>query len=99
MYWCVGLYVCWRGWSAICTDSPLEVKLPLQCEALASMGARRIVVVGDLHGDATALREVLREAELISGGAEDDECAWRGGDALLVQLGDVRRSGAREHTF
>jgi hypothetical protein len=44
----------------------------------------RIVAVGDLHGDFTAWRDIARAARLI-----DAKGSWIGGDAALVQTGDV----------
>lgn len=44
----------------------------------------RIVAVGDLHGDFAAWRDILRAAQLV-----DDDGCWTGGDAVLVQTGDV----------
>lgn len=44
----------------------------------------RIVAVGDLHGDHAGFAAILRDARLIDG-----EGRWTGGDAILVQTGDV----------
>lgn len=44
----------------------------------------RVVVVGDVHGHYPGLLRLLRSARLI-----DDHLEWTGGDATLVQLGDV----------
>lgn len=44
---------------------------------------RRIVAVGDLHGTLDAAEAILEEAGLI-----DEENRWRGGNAILVQVGD-----------
>lgn len=49
---------------------------------------RRVVAVGDLHGDPDATRAVLRLA-----GVTDDAGAWIGGDTVLVQTGDVTDRG------
>jgi hypothetical protein len=56
-------------------------------EALPS----RVVAVGDLHGDLRATRAVLRLAGLI-----DDRDRWAGGDAILVQTGDLLDRGDDE---
>lgn len=48
----------------------------------------RIVAVGDLHGDHAAFAAILRDARLIDG-----EGRWTGGDAILVQTGDVTDRG------
>ncbi len=47
-----------------------------------------MVAVGDIHGDADQLLVVLRSAGLI-----DDQGAWSGGKAHLVQTGDVLDRG------
>ncbi|AYU81133.1 serine/threonine phosphatase, putative [Leishmania donovani] len=49
-----------------------------------SAEARRLVAVGDLHGDYEQSVSVLRLARLI-----DNRNHWIGEDALLVQLGDI----------
>lgn len=45
---------------------------------------RRLVAIGDVHGDAAALRRALDAAGLLSATG-----GWAGGDAVLVQVGDV----------
>lgn len=54
----------------------------------AAQDGARIVVVGDVHGDLPGLLTVLRDADLIDGRND-----WRGGDARLVQLGDLPDRG------
>lgn len=54
-------------------------------------GVERVVAVGDVHGDAEALKEVLRLAGLL-----DAKDHWSGGKAHLVQTGDIPDRG--EHT-
>jgi hypothetical protein len=44
----------------------------------------RIVAVGDLHGDFSAWRDILRAASLI-----DSNGHWTGGDTVLIQVGDA----------
>lgn len=51
-------------------------------------GVRRIVALGDLHGDYDRCIEVLRAAEVID--RRDD---WNGGRAHLVQTGDLHDRG------
>lgn len=53
-------------------------------------GVERVVAVGDVHGDADALAEVLRMAGLI-----DAKGKWIGGKAHLVQTGDIADRGAK----
>lgn len=48
----------------------------------------RLVIVGDLHGDGGAYKDVLEGAGLI-----DSDGDWIGGDATLVQMGDVADRG------
>lgn len=50
---------------------------------------RRIIAIGDLHGDLLQSRAALRLAGLI-----DDEDSWVGGDTILVQTGDTTDRGA-----
>jgi len=52
-------------------------------------GVERVVAVGDVHGDYEALVSVLLSAGLI-----DSKNNWAGGQAHLVQLGDVPDRGA-----
>ncbi|KAJ1638018.1 hypothetical protein T492DRAFT_859064 [Pavlovales sp. CCMP2436] len=56
---------------------------------------RRLVAVGDLHGDVDAGHRVLRLAGLI-----DVAGAWAGGDAVLVCTGDlVDRGGEAKQLY
>ena len=52
--------------------------------AAVAAAAPRVVAVGDVHGDLTAFRAILKDAGLV-----DDRGAWTGGDAVLVQTGDL----------
>jgi hypothetical protein len=59
--------------------------LALAVSAVATAApVHRIVAVGDLHGDFAAWRDIVRAAKLIDG-----KGAWIGGNAVLVQTGDV----------
>jgi hypothetical protein len=51
----------------------------------------RIIAIGDVHGDLAATRAALRLAGLI-----DDQDRWTGGDAALVQTGDLLDRGDDE---
>lgn len=53
-------------------------------------GASRIVAIGDVHGSIDGLTTILAEAGLIDG-----EGHWSGGDAILVQTGDLLDRGTR----
>ncbi len=48
----------------------------------------RTVAIGDVHGAINSLSTILRAAELV-----DDDLRWTGGDATLVQLGDLLDRG------
>jgi hypothetical protein len=66
---------------------PLAVPPSAAVAALSSRyvrpGPKRVVAVGDLHGDLDATRRALRLA-----GAIDEKDAWVGGNLVLVQTGD-----------
>lgn len=66
-----------------CTLAPEPTKLAL--------APKRIVAIGDLHGDLAAARAALR-----AGGAIDDHDRWIGGDLVVVQTGDVLDRGDGE---
>lgn len=50
----------------------------------------RIVAIGDVHGDADAFTAILQKAGLV-----DDRLRWSGGDATLVQSGDLPDRGTQ----
>jgi hypothetical protein len=52
--------------------------------AVVASPIHRIVAVGDLHGDFAAWRDIARAAQLV-----DKDGRWIGGEAVLVQTGDV----------
>lgn len=54
------------------------------CTVCVGVQGRRVVAVGDLHGDYNQSRAVLRLTRLI-----DQRDHWIGEDAYLVQLGDI----------
>lgn len=51
----------------------------------------RVVAIADVHGDVDALVRILEAADLI-----DENKAWSGEDAILVQTGDILDRGATE---
>lgn len=55
--------------------------------------AERLVAIGDLHGDYSALRRVLIRAGVLSDDLEDK---WVGGTTVLVQVGDQQDRGDGE---
>jgi hypothetical protein len=68
-----------------CTIAPLPLRLP---------APRRLVAIGDLHGDLGGARAVLRAA-----GAIDERDRWIGGDLVVVQTGDVLDRGDDERAL
>jgi calcineurin-like phosphoesterase family protein len=68
-----------------CTVAPLALRLP---------APRRLVAIGDLHGDLGSARAVLRAA-----GAIDEHDRWIGGDLVVVQTGDVLDRGDDERAL
>lgn len=59
-----------------------------------SAPGRRIVAVGDLHGDLDKARRAFQLAGVL--GVDDGQDLWTGEDALLIQLGDVLDRGQDE---
>ena len=51
--------------------------------------ARKIIAIGDIHGDLSALRSALEKAKVI----RNDR--WVAGDTIIVQVGDVLDRGGR----
>lgn len=54
---------------------------------------RRIIAVGDLHGDLPKARWALNMAGVLSSDGRD---LWTGGETVLVQLGDILDRGEDE---
>jgi len=65
-----------------CTLAPVPLRYP---------APKRLVAIGDLHGDLAATRSALKAA-----GAIDDKDAWSGGPLVIVQTGDVLDRGDDE---
>ena len=71
-----------RLWTRLgCLLAVLALAVPAVATASS---VHRIVAVGDLHGDFAAWRDIARAARLIDG-----KGSWIGGDATLMQTGDV----------
>ena len=68
-----------------CKISALPLRLP---------APRRLVAIGDLHGDLSATRAALRAA-----GAIDERDRWVGGKLVVVQTGDVLDRGDDEQAI
>ncbi|KAJ1635862.1 Metallo-dependent phosphatase-like protein [Pavlovales sp. CCMP2436] len=62
----------------------LELKLPCRTAGQPGGERRTIYAVGDVHGDAEALRRLLAAA-----GVTDASGLWNAGDSVLVQSGDL----------
>ncbi|XP_010257033.1 PREDICTED: shewanella-like protein phosphatase 1 [Nelumbo nucifera] len=58
-----------------------------------SAPGRRIVAVGDLHGDLAKARSALEMAGVLS---SDGQNIWTGGETVLIQLGDILDRGEDE---
>jgi hypothetical protein len=65
---------------------PLDLDIPTRFPS-----ADRLVAIGDLHGDLSATRSVLRLA-----GAIDENAQWIGGNLVVVQTGDILDRGGDE---
>ncbi len=57
---------------------------PPLSQRLSHAAVKRLVAIGDLHGDLTVTKKALRLA-----GAIDPSDAWIGGELVVVQTGDV----------
>lgn len=55
---------------------------------------KRIIVIGDIHGDWRALSKALRLAKLTNSNGK-----WIGGQTHLVQVGDILDRGGRPATY
>ncbi len=77
-------------------STPAELSAPAEPSGAPEQPstARRIVAVGDLHGDLEATERALRLA-----GAIDDGRHWIGGDLVLVQTGDILDRGDGEQAI
>ncbi|CAH9109428.1 unnamed protein product [Cuscuta epithymum] len=58
-----------------------------------SAPGRRIIAVGDLHGDIDKARRAFHIAGVLSSDGQD---SWIGGETVLVQLGDILDRGEDE---
>ncbi|KAL7481594.1 hypothetical protein ACHAW6_007272 [Cyclotella cf. meneghiniana] len=57
---------------------------------------QRIVAIGDVHGDLSALHRFLLAARVINPSSAPNDPLWTGGTAILLQTGDVLDRGAQE---
>lgn len=75
-----------RSWTCLGLIATLMFASPAM--AAPASATPRIVAVGDIHGDFEAWRAIARAARLI-----DAKGRWTGGNAVLVQTGDVADRG------
>ncbi|WIA20087.1 hypothetical protein OEZ85_005946 [Tetradesmus obliquus] len=73
--------------SCIADPDPEPKELP----PLRLPAAKRLVAIGDLHGDLSKALRAFRLAGLI-----DHKGQWSGGDAVCVQVGDILDRGDQE---
>ncbi len=71
--------------AAPCKLGPITLRYPMP---------KRLVAIGDLHGDLGGTRAALKTA-----GAIDDKDQWIGGDLVVVQTGDVLDRGDDEQAI
>ncbi len=69
-------------------ETPEPPPTPAPTQAAGSSGVGRVVAIGDLHGDLERSLAVLRLAGLV-----DEQARWSGGEAVLVQTGDLLDRG------
>jgi hypothetical protein len=74
---------------ALALAAALASPLALLTAAPAPLQRQRIVAIGDVHGAATSFAAILQRAGLI-----DEGRRWTGGNAILVQTGDMTDRGA-----
>ncbi|CAH8339678.1 unnamed protein product [Eruca vesicaria subsp. sativa] len=84
--------------SLLSTSSSNEVALkPIVINGdpptFVSAPSRRIIAVGDLHGDLSKARDALQLAGVLSSDGRDQ---WIGEDTVLVQVGDILDRGEDE---
>jgi hypothetical protein len=63
--------------------------VPSKSSTLMPSGHDRLIAIGDIHGSLDGLKSILKQTALI-----DDADYWIGGNALLVQTGDLLDRGA-----
>ncbi len=68
-----------------CKLAPLPLRIP---------ATKRVVAIGDLHGDLAAMRAAFRAA-----GAIDDHDHWTARDLTIVQTGDILDRGDDERAM
>jgi hypothetical protein len=69
-----------------------QMPLPPPPDIIPLQEGRRVVCIGDVHGDLEALRSFLIIAQVMN--EEDDN--WCGGNDICIQLGDIFDRGVQE---
>jgi hypothetical protein len=80
------LLLAWLGCASTATSTPTATPA-----GDVPPAARRVIGVGDVHGDLSAARRALQLAGVV-----DEAGAWRGGDTIVVQVGDQLDRGDDE---
>lgn len=80
--------------TASATDEPADAGCGLSAIAARRPAPKRLIAIGDVHGDLNAARAALR-----AGGAIDAKDTWVGGDLVVVQVGDVLDRGDDEQAI
>ncbi len=77
-------------------STPLASTAPLATPQIVTRypAAKRLLAIGDLHGDMVATHAALRLAGLV-----DEADRWTGGDSVLVQTGDILDRGNDEQAI
>lgn len=74
-------------------DSLERIQIDGEPPTIVLAPGRRIVAVGDMHGDLAKARHALEIAGVLSSDGHD---YWTGGTTVLVQLGDILDRGEDE---
>jgi len=75
-------------------DAATGTPCPIAARPFSRPAVKRLVAIGDLHGDLEAARAALRLAGAIN--AED---VWIGGELAVVQTGDILDRGDNEQAI
>jgi len=81
-----------RAGLLVCAALAISAGVRSSAEIRPPAPAKRLVAVGDIHGDLDAFIAILQRASLI-----DANQKWSGGAATLVQVGDMIDRGPKSH--
>ncbi|CAN6293679.1 unnamed protein product [Urochloa humidicola] len=85
---------CCRAVASAGGGPPRRITVAGDPPTVVSAPGRRIVAIGDCHGDLSQTRAALVLAGVLS--AESDGHVWTGGRTVLVQVGDILDRGEDE---